>query len=424
MENIKYVLYLRKSTESEERQVMSIDSQLNEMVLIGKKERLNIVDIQKESHSAKEQGQRPVFNKIIEKIKSGKYTGILTWAPDRLARNAGDLGVLVDLMDKELLKKIKTYTQTFTNNPNEKFLLMILGSQAKLENDNRSINIKRGIKAKIEKGLWHCSPPTGYEINKDRTKPGELEIDEKRAEVIKEIFNKYIKGNTVIEIYHWLNYIKFKSRRNKPLSVGNIYTILKNTFYYGEFEFPKESGNWHKGKHIPLISKETHKKVIEKINFKNNTIKHTKRENVFANLIQCGYCLVPLQGYVQPKKLINGTTANYTYYRCLKRKNVGCRNSQIRDTKIMNQLKKMIENMDMQKISKNGTLREQIKGIQQYGAMIGNNNKQTTEENIRNYMLYQLEKGNVEEKREIIKGVAPTITYISKEIYINDKIKL
>ncbi|MBU4536440.1 recombinase family protein [Patescibacteria group bacterium] len=131
---VKYCLYARKSTESEERQILSIDSQIKEMLLLADREGLEIVSMKRESHSAKETGQRPVFNEIIEEIKQGKYNGILTWAPDRISRNAGDLGQIVDLMDSGYLLDIRTFGQQFGNNPNEKFLLMILGSQAKLEN--------------------------------------------------------------------------------------------------------------------------------------------------------------------------------------------------------------------------------------------------------------------------------------------------
>ena len=140
---VKYCLYARKSTESEEMQILSIDSQIKEMLQLAEREGLEIVETKRESHSAKEAGQRPVFNEIIEEIKAGKFNGILTWAPDRIARNAGDLGRVVDLIDAKLLLEIRTYGQRFTDNPNEKFLLMILGSQAKLENDNRRINVKR-----------------------------------------------------------------------------------------------------------------------------------------------------------------------------------------------------------------------------------------------------------------------------------------
>lgn len=150
---IEYCLYARKSSESDERQAMNIDSQIKEMQVLAKRESLLIKEIREESHSAKSSGQRSVFNTLLADILAGTFTGILTWAPDRLSRNAGDLGKLVDLMDQEKLVQIKTYSQTFSNNPNEKFLLMILCSQAKLENDNWGINVKRGLRAKCEVGI-------------------------------------------------------------------------------------------------------------------------------------------------------------------------------------------------------------------------------------------------------------------------------
>jgi len=128
----KFCLYARKSSESYERQAMSIGGQLSEMKAVAKKEKLNIVSTITESHSAKESGQRPEFNNLFQGIDEEKYNAILTWAPDRLSRNAGDLGRIVDLMDQGKLHTIKTYSQSFSNNPNEKFLLMILCSQAKL----------------------------------------------------------------------------------------------------------------------------------------------------------------------------------------------------------------------------------------------------------------------------------------------------
>ncbi len=151
---VKYCLYARKSTEQEDKQALSIESQVNEMVALAKREELNVTEIKRESHSSKDVGQRPIYNEMISEIKQGKFNGILTWAPDRLSRNAGDLGAVVDLMDQKLLHDIRTYGQQFSNNPNEKFLLMILGSQAKLENDNKMVNVKRGLRARCQMGLW------------------------------------------------------------------------------------------------------------------------------------------------------------------------------------------------------------------------------------------------------------------------------
>ena len=205
-EIVKYVLYARKSTESDELQAMSIDSQIKEMLQLAEREKLNIVEIKRESHSAKASGQRPVFLEILNDLRSGKYTGILTWAPDRLSRNAGDLGSLVDLMDQKKLVHIQTFTQKFTNDPSQKFLLMILCSQAKLENDNKSINVKRGLRAKVELGLWPAMPPTGYISSSDRKQAGVVIPDPERCNAIREMFEHIGYNNwSGFKAYNWLD---------------------------------------------------------------------------------------------------------------------------------------------------------------------------------------------------------------------------
>jgi DNA invertase Pin-like site-specific DNA recombinase len=250
---VRYCLYARKSTESEERQVLSIDSQIKEMLQLAEREALEIVAMKRESHSAKETGQRPIFNEIVEEIKAGKFNGILTWAPDRISRNAGDLGKIVDLMDSGGLLEIRTYGQSFRNNPNEKFLLMILGSQAKLENDNRGVNVRRGLRTRCEMGLRPGIAPTGYFNERHADKKCEVGIDEERAPVIVQMFEKvaYEKWSGP-KLYHWLRFeLNFQTVGKKPLALGNMYRILSNPFYHGIFEFPKKSGNWYQGKHHP-----------------------------------------------------------------------------------------------------------------------------------------------------------------------------
>lgn len=235
----KYCLYARKSSEEDERQALSIDSQIKEMLQIAEKEGLEIVDIKKESHSAKESSKRDVFNSIISDLKDKKFNSILTWNTDRLSRNAGDLGSLIDLIDKNLLVEIKTYNQVFKNTPNDKFMLMILGGQAKLENDNKSINVKRGLRAKVEQGLWPAVAPTGYlnDLRKDRT--GYIHLDPDRWKVVREIFEKVAYDNySGRKIFNWLKNINFKTKSGKDFSLSNIYLMLNNTFYYGYFEYP------------------------------------------------------------------------------------------------------------------------------------------------------------------------------------------
>lgn len=77
-EPLKYCLYARKSTEAEEKQALSIDSQIKEMSQIAEREGLNVVEIRRESHSAKESGQRPIFEEILKDIDDGIFNAIIT----------------------------------------------------------------------------------------------------------------------------------------------------------------------------------------------------------------------------------------------------------------------------------------------------------------------------------------------------------
>ena len=165
-------------------------------------------------------------------------------------------------MDAKLLVEIRTYGQIFSNSPNEKFLLMILGSQAKLENDNRGINVKRGLRTKIEMGLWSGVAPSGISTRNRWIKSAKLSLIQ-RAPIVNKMFEKvayeHYSGR---KPYNWLKFeLNFHTRGNKPLTLPGIYRILDNLFYYWPFEFTRESGNWYQSKHQPLITQELFEKA-------------------------------------------------------------------------------------------------------------------------------------------------------------------
>lgn len=418
---VKYCLYARKSTESEEAQILSIDSQIREMQEMADRECLEIVEIKRESHSAKEAGQRPVFNEIVEEIKTGKFNGILTWAADRISRNAGDLGRIVDLMDQGKLHDIRTYSQRFTNNPNEKFLLMILGSQAKLENDNKVLNVKRGLKARCEMGLWPCVPPTGYLRNRDVEKKCLPEIDPHRGSVIKKIFEKvaYEKWSGR-KVHAWLTEeVKFKTKSGKGLTLSNIYITLRNHFYYGTFEYPKDSGNWYTGKHTPLITKELFDKVQECIT--NYSDRHAHKEFAFTKIMSCGLCESGITADEKFKKLTNGTTQRYVYYGCTRFNDRNCKSGWINEDDLIEQLTNLMDKIDLDEIGMKEKIKEEIERHKKFSSgLLGEKAKaiKTTDIDIRNYAKYILRDGNMWEKRELLRCLKSKIALQNKEIKI------
>ena len=338
---IKYCLYARKSSESDERQAMSIDSQTKEMQTVAQRENLFIKEIREESHSAKQSSQRPVFNQLIIDIEQGEFSGILTWAPDRLSRNAGDLGKLVDLMDQEKLVQIKTYSQTFSNNPNEKFLLMILCSQAKLENDNRGINVKRGLRAKCEMGWRPGVAPIGYKNVMANNRISQVVLDEERSPAIKLMFERVAeKGHSGRTIRMWLDRIKFRTKNDKPLALSRIYATLNNPFYYGYFEF---NGQLYKGNHPALISKTIFDQVQKQLTVPPKT--WHKKVFPFKTLCICGTCKGGVTAEEKFRKLKYGGFTKHTYYHCARSVNYECREPYISEEDLIRQLIGHIDNI-------------------------------------------------------------------------------
>lgn len=419
---IKYCLYARKSTEQEEKQVLSIDSQIKEMVAVAEQNKLDVVEIKKESHSAKDSGQRPVFKEILEDLRKGKYNGLLTWAPDRLSRNAGDLGSLVDLMDQKKLIHIQTYGQTFKNSPNEKFLLMILCSQAKLENDNKSINVKRGLKARVEMGLWPCRPPTGYFKTKRTDKKCESILDPDRAPVIKQMFEKIAyDGWSGRKLHHWLRYdIQFKTEFGKPLSLGNIYRVLINHFYYGRFEYPKESGQWYNGAHEPIIAKELFDLVQNQIKSKTLEPRSVQKEFAFTKIMTCGLCGSGITADEKFKIQKNGNTHRYVYYKCTRVKDPKCNCSFINEEDLIKQLQDLIDDIEIQTTPMREKITNEVKRFKKFEQMLlGSRTLITVKDiDIRNYAKFILQEGSIKEKRELLDCLK------SKVILSNKNIKL
>lgn len=424
MENatkIRYVLYARKSTESEERQVLSIDSQVKEMLQIAEREGLEITEIRRESHSAKESGKRPVYMELLEDIRRGRFNGILTWAPDRLSRNAGDLGSIVDLMDQQLLMEIRTYGQTFKNSPNEKFLLMILCSQAKLENDNRGINVKRGLRTRVEMGLWPAPAPTGYLKENRNDRKCETIIDPERAPVVRKIFEKvaYEKW-TGRKVYNWLKFeLNFRSAYGKKhLSLGNVYKLLDNTFYYGTFEYPRNSGNWYVGKHEPLITKELFDLVQAQI--KSQVMRTEGKEFAFTKMMTCHLCGSGITADEKFKRPQNGNVHRYVYYHCAKSKDKDCKGAYIEEKVLIQEFQKLIDSISLSEMPMKDKIKKEIARIKKFQqSLLGlDQNIQVKEIDLRDYAKFILKDGSIEEKRELLGCIKGQIVLKDKTLIL------
>ena len=187
----RYVIYARKSTESEDRQVLSIDSQIKELSDLARERGIGIAQVFLESRSASAPG-RPVFARMLQEVSRRKTDGILCWKLDRLARNPVDGGTLIWAIEEEKIREIVTPSRSFKNDGNDKFWMQLEFGMAKKFVDDLSENIRRGVRAKLERGGLPGVPPLGY-LN-DRAKKTIIK-DPDRFGLVRKMWDLLLAGH-------------------------------------------------------------------------------------------------------------------------------------------------------------------------------------------------------------------------------------
>ncbi len=233
---LRYVLYARKSTDDPQRQIRSIPDQIDECKQLASRMGIRIVKVLEETKSAKKPNQRPIFNQMIKDIRAGIYDGILAWNPDRLARNMLEGGMLIDLVDNEIIKDFKFVTHHFTKDANGLMLLGMAFVLSKQYSDKLSQDVKRGVEKKLLEGK---SP--AYKHGYTRDENGFYRPDGKNFELIKEAWQMRKDGTSIEEISKHMNnkgYIRIVERKDKePKLIDMDFRILSRIFqdslYYG-----------------------------------------------------------------------------------------------------------------------------------------------------------------------------------------------
>ena len=336
MHGFKYIAYCRKSTDEKDKQVLSIEAQIAELQEFAKRENLEIVDFVVESKTAKVPG-REKFNQVLNMIENRMANAILSWHPDRLARNSIDGGKIIYMLDTGKLLDLKFPTFWFDNTPQGKFMLNIAFGQSKYYVDNLSENIKRGNRQKLRTGVWPSKAPLGY-INEPILRS--IEVDKEKSLLVEKAFEKFASEPvSLAEVARFLHSFGIKRRvSGKPLTVGSIRKMLSNEFYVGIMTY---AGIKYEASHQTFISKELFQKVQERL---KEIGRPRKRGHNFAftGFIKCGECGAAVTGeeHIKNYPTTRGEV-KYVYYRCTK-KIKPCSQKYISEPKLEEQMRDII----------------------------------------------------------------------------------
>jgi len=381
---INYKGYARKSSEAEDKQVLSIPSQVADDIKFSLLRNIKVgeTDFLTEEKSAKTPHGRPAFETLVKSIEGGEIQGIITWHPNRLSRNPIDAARLVDLMDRGKLIEIATQQQTFRNTPNDKFIFALLCLQAKMENDNKSIDVKRGLRKKYEMGFPPSLAKPGY-IN-DCGEKGKRKWlpDTKLFSPVKQLFELFLTGQySVRKLLRYsdevlgIKTIQRKKEGGKPIKLSQLYSMLEDPLYAGFFYANDENGEqkryevnesvprmiteehyWQiqtllgrKGRPCPSVNKRSFAYVgrtkcgtcggAVTAEHKHQLIcSNCKKKFSYQNKTNCPYCGIKIEDMENPKYL------HYIYYHCTKRRTPDCPEGSIQEKYVNESVASYFEN--------------------------------------------------------------------------------
>lgn len=373
--SMKYFIYARKSSDSEDRQVLSIDSQIKELQELAKRLKIDVLDVISESKSAKDPG-RLQFSTMMERIANGEAQGIICWKLDRLARNPVDGGSIIWAIKQQGIE-IVTPSQSYNQESENSFMMYVEFGMAQKFVDDLSKNVKRGLKTKAEKGWLPSGAKPGYENDKYAEK-GNKTVKKHPTDfvLIRKAWDLMLTGMySPPQILRILNNDwgyrtpKHKKIGGKPMSKSKIYVVFTDPFYYGEFEY---QGKWYKGKHEPMITKEEFDRVQRLLGNKGRHRPQTKSFD-YTGLMRCGECQASITAEEKEQiicssckkkfasrnrdacphcnllieEMKNPKLLYYVYYHCTKQKDPKCTQGSIEKAKLEEQIDQLLSRIQI-----------------------------------------------------------------------------
>jgi DNA invertase Pin-like site-specific DNA recombinase len=346
--HFNWAIYVRKSEESEERQVQSINDQIRYLNDIAKQSNYNVAYIITEAKSAKAPDTRPEFKRLLKLIEKGLVQGILCWKLDRLSRNPIDSARIQWYLQRGILQFIKASDRTYLPDDNVLLFAVEQGMANQYIRD-LSRNVKRGLESKAVKGWYPTIPPIGY-LNTKSGQKGleEIIIDPERFEIVRQMWELMLTGNyTSMEVLRiatnkWkLDSPNRRKAGKKAVVPSYIYKMFSNIFYTGSFIY---NGKLYKGNHKAMVSMAQFERMQILLKKKGQPRPHI-HNFPFTGIMTCNGCGAAVTA-TEKLKLVKGTSEmkKYTYYHCTGRIGVdACTEPRVTLSDLENQIEKILE---------------------------------------------------------------------------------
>ena len=345
-----YFLYARKSSESEDRQMQSIEDQTEKLEELAKLKGLKIKDIFTEARSAKKPDNRPAFTEMLDRLSKGEADGILCWKINRLTRNPIDSGKLSWMLQQGIIKSIQTYDREYLPTDN----VILFNVESGMANQyilDLSKDVKRGMEKRIRSGWKNGQANIGYLNHRDPIEGLKTIIkDPDRFGLVRKMWDMMLTGNhsvsDILDIAN--NKWGFRTKRTRkkggtPLSKSTLYIIFNSQFYAGIIEHKEEVII---GKHDSMVTLDEFDRVQELLGKKGKPRPKTHKFP-YTGTIRCGGCGAMITATKKRKYIkVDNCYREYVYYHCTKqRKYVKCNQPSLKVEELEEQIDKQLQSI-------------------------------------------------------------------------------
>ncbi|HAZ08174.1 MAG TPA: hypothetical protein DCZ01_06575 [Elusimicrobia bacterium] len=269
--------------------------------------------------------ERPSMRRLLKAVEEGKVNGVIVYKLDRLTRSSKDFHHLLELFEKHSVAFVSATESIDTKSPQGRLMTAIMVQFAQYDRELDQERSKDFHLARAGKGLW-CGglPPLGYD-SKDKL----LVVNEKEADLVRRIFDLYLRHESTIKVALELNRMGFRGKLyqtitgrpfgGKRFDDDQVIRVLRRKIYIG-FVTNSRTGKEFPGQQKAIIDPKTFEqaqKILDEHARSEGHVIYMRNKHNFRlkGLVRCAECGSAVTGYTRPKGKVT-----YRYYRCMANK--------------------------------------------------------------------------------------------------------
>jgi hypothetical protein len=261
--------------------------------------------------------------------KDHPFENLYVWKFSRFSRSMEDSIMFKSLLEKKGVRVVSV-SEPITNDIYGKLMERLLEWDAQFYSERLSEEVKRGMTEKASRGEPTCPPPFGYVMRDGCYYPDE---DSGKADVVREIFQRYADGEGMREIAvdigargirtrygnmpenRWIEYML-----NNPCYIGCIRWSRDGVRAVSKRDYRNDNIMIVQGSHEPLVSRELWDAVKVRLEEQARLYPaHARREQPvnfsLKGLVRCSACGATLIMAYAPKEVKNRSMQCCNYNR-------------------------------------------------------------------------------------------------------------